>query len=353
MKKIIKYTSILFIGTSLTSCSDFLDKDPLTNANSTGFLKTEADANKLLIGCYAKLKEPILSNAAAQSGNYLYWESLSDNSFNTSNYESFDVVMRGDHSPSTTGIVSKTWNIGFQGIADCNYFLDHIDAVDFSEASKNKMKGEALFLRAYYYNELTQLYGDLPLRLTAANLTEEFNKQPRSPKSVIVDQIISDLDLAISYLPNTAYTTGRPVKGSAIALKTRVLLNNEKFEDAAATAWTLIGDSGNPFELHNNYSGIFFGEQKDNKEIMFSVQFLAPNDYHSLDQIIGNRMSVFPTQDLLNAYETGDPRRGMTIFEAGEPWAYNPAGFQQTGSRAEGVIPFSGMAFKKGKYIFE
>ena len=347
MKNILKYTSILFLGTTLASCSDFLDKDPLTNANSTGFLKTEADANKLLIGCYAKLKEPILSNGPAQSGNYLYWESLSDNCFNTSNYESFDVVMRGDHSPSTAGIVSKTWTIGFQGIADCNYFLDNIEGANIIAATKNKMKGEALFLRAYYYNELTQLYGDLPLRTTSANLNEDFFKQPRLPKADIVNQILADLDLAISYLPHTAYTNGRVVKGSAIALKTRVLLNNQKFPEAADAAWSLIGDVSNPFELHDNYSGIFFGEQVNNKEIMFSVQFLAPNDYHSLDQIIGNRMSVFPTQDLLNAYETGDPRRKMTIFETGDPWAYNPAGFQQAGSFSEGVIPFSGMAFKK------
>lgn len=43
-------------------------------------------------------------------------------------------------------------------------------------------------------------------------------------------------------------------------------------------------------------------------------------------------MSLFPARDLLNAYEAGDP------------WAYHPNGFQQTGSFAEGVIPFSGMA---------
>src|SRR5690606_29538222 len=98
-------------------------------------------------------------------------------------YESFEVVMRGDHSPSTTGIVSKTWTFCFQGIADCNYFLDNIEKVSFNETSKNKMIGEALFLRAYYYNELTQLYGDLPLRLHAASMSEDFLKQARSPKS--------------------------------------------------------------------------------------------------------------------------------------------------------------------------
>src|SRR5690606_19885252 len=116
---------------------------------------------------------------------------------------------------------------------------------------------EALFLRAYYYNELTQLYGDLPIRLTPATLAEEL-KQPRSPKSIVVEQILKDVDFAIANLPQTAYTNGRPVQGSAIVLKTRVLLNNQKFKEAAETAWSLIGSSNNPFALHNNYSGIFF-----------------------------------------------------------------------------------------------
>src|SRR5690606_26652760 len=119
------------------------------------------------------------------------------------------------------------------------------------------------------------------------------------------------------------------------------------FKEAAETAWSLIGSSNNPFALHNNYSGIFFKEQDNNKEIMFSVQFKAPNDYHSLDQIVGSRMSVFPTIELLNAYEPNDPRRVMTILEPGQPWAYNPAGFQRQGSKAESPIPFNDLAFRK------
>lgn len=333
---------------SMTSCSDFLDKDPLTAPDASKFFKNESEAGKVLIGCYGALKEPIISNGASQSGNFLMWECLSDNALNTSNYESFDVVMRGDHSPSTGGVVSKTWDILFRGVADCNYFLSRIENVpNLSPERKDAMKAEALFLRAYYYNELTQLYGDLPLRTVPASLTEDFAKQPRSPKTAIVEQILKDVDFAIANLPNVEYIVGRPVMGSAILLKTRVLLNNKRFKEAAETAWSLIGNAKNPFSLHANYAGIFFGEQANNKEIMFSVQFKAPNDYHSLDQVIGSRMSVFPTVELLNAYEPNDPRRTMTILEPGQPWAYNPAGFQRAGSKAESAIPFNNLAFKK------
>lgn len=347
MKKVNRLLAYILGTCLLNSCSDFLKKDPLTVTNSDKFFTNESEANRVLIGCYNALKQPILSNGPSQSGNFLMWESLSDNALNSSGYESFDVVMRGEHTPSTTGIVEKTWNILFSGISDCNYFLTNLDKVPgLAQDKKDRMKAEALFLRAYYYNELTQLYGDLPIRLTPATLAEEL-KQPRSPKSIVVEQILKDVDFAIANLPQTAYTNGRPVQGSAVVLKTRVLLNNQKFKEAAETAWSLIGSSNNPFALHNNYSGIFFKEQDNNKEIMFSVQFKAPNDYHSLDQIVGSRMSVFPTIELLNAYEPNDPRRVMTILEPGQPWAYNPAGFQRQGSKAESPIPFNDLAFRK------
>lgn len=330
------------------SCKKELDKDPLSNPNEENYWRTEGEAYKALVACYAKLKEPILSNGKNQSGNSLYWEALSDNASNTSNYESFDVVMRGDHNSATTGIVSKTFTFCFQGLASCNYFLANVDRVpNLAEATNKRMKGEALFLRAYYYNELTQLYGDLPIILQPATPGGDYLNTPRSSKADLVTQMLKDLDYAIANLPQVAYVDGRAVKGSAIALKTKVLLNNERFAEAATAAWSLIGDAANPFQLASDYSGIFFGNQANNKEIMFSVQFRAPDDYHSLDQIIGGRMSIFPTAELRNAYEPNDPRRKMTIFEANDPWAYNPAGFKQTGSTAEGQIPYTGMAIKK------
>ncbi|MDQ6479418.1 RagB/SusD family nutrient uptake outer membrane protein [Dyadobacter sp. LHD-138] len=344
----IRTMFVFMLSTLVFSCKDTLDTNPLSNPNSADFWKTEGEANKALIACYFKLKEPIVSNGPAQSGNFLFWEALSDNASNTSNYEAFDIVMRGDHNSATTGIVSKSFTFGFQGIAYCNYFLANIDRVSaITDVVRNRMKGEALFLRAFYYNDLAQLYGDLPIILKPAELESDFKKIPRSAKADVVAQIIKDLDLSISYLPASSYVDGRAVKGSAIALKTRVLLNNQRFAEAADAAWSLIGAASNPFQLSDNYAGIFFGSQMNNKEIMFSVQFKAPDDYHSLDQIIGGRMSVFPTVELKNAYEPNDPRRKLTIFEAGDPWAYNPAGFKQTGSLAEGQIPYTAMVFKK------
>jgi hypothetical protein len=183
-----------------------------------------------------------------------------------------------------------------------------------------------------------------------------FRTLPRKPKNEVVEKLLTDINEAIDGLPQAAYTDGHVVKGSAIMLKVRILMNSQRYAEAADVAWTQIGAANNPFKIYNNYPGIFFKEQKNNPEIMFSVQYQAPADYHQLDQYVSSRMSCFPTPQLRNAYEvknavTGekDPRLKMTIFQDGDPWVNNTktGTFVQTGSVAEGTIPFTKMAFKK------
>jgi starch-binding outer membrane protein, SusD/RagB family len=352
MKKI--YLNIILIlmgGSILLSCNDdFLDRHPIVQPSEETYWNTEAEAERALLACYRTLKEPIFSAGRSQSGvGLLYWEALSDNAHNTSNWEGFDIVMRGDFHPgSNLGVINKYWQFPYQGINSCNYFLKNVDRVQsVSENTNKRMKAEASFLRAFYYSILIQLYGDVPLILEPASMNSGFMEMPRTGKEAVLNQILSDLDFAIANLPSTGYSNGRAVKGSAVTLKTRVLLYNHKYQQAAETAWSLIGDPQNPYQLHNSYSGIFFGQQSNNKEIMFSVLFKAPDDYHSLDQVLGGRMSIFPTTELRDVYELNDPRRKMTIFEEGDPWAYNPNGFGKPGSTSEGQIPFTKMAIKK------
>jgi hypothetical protein len=63
---------LLILTTVVFACKDTLDTNPPGNPNSENFWKTETEANKALIACYAKLKEPIISNGPAQSGNFLF-----------------------------------------------------------------------------------------------------------------------------------------------------------------------------------------------------------------------------------------------------------------------------------------
>jgi hypothetical protein len=338
----------------VTACSDLLDKGPLTQIDAEDFWKTEQDAQAALTASYSAYRTSIFGSVRGANGVAMDIESLSDNAIITSSFAGYQGIMQGGINPSTGGAINQFWSDCYNAIAKCNYFLDNIDRVKgiLTETNYNKYKGEVLFNRCYFYNELVQLYGDVPLVLTLQKGMEgDYSQTPRTPKAQIVEQLLQDIDIAITGLPNVAYTDGHAVRGSAIMLKVRILMNNQRFAEAAETAWILIGDSQNPFRLHTNYSGIFFNEQKNNPEIIFSVMYTAPDDYHQLDQYVSSRMSVFPTPQLRDSYETNpdtgqkDPRLKMTIFQ----WINNTktGTFSNDGRVSESAIPFTNMAFKK------
>lgn len=357
MKNNITLLYVLVI-TTLLSCEDFLDKQPLAQLSSDTFWKSDRDVQSALAATYTQYRSNIAGSVPGSNGVSFAIEALSDNAISSSGYFNIQGIMHGGINPQTGGAVQDFWRICYEGIATCNYFLSNLENVKdiLTVENYNKYRGEALFNRSYYYNELVQLYGDVPLLLEPQTLESDFKGTPRTPKSDIVNQLLSDLDEAIAGLPNKMYTDGHAVKGSAILLKVRVLMNNQRFAEAADAAWSLIGDPENPFELHPNYLGIFFGEQNDNKEIMFSVQYQGPTDAHQLDQYVGSRMSFYPTPQLRDAYETNtvtgekDPRLKMTIFQEGDPWVNHTSGAFTSvaqGRLSEGAVPFTKMAFRK------
>src|SRR5690606_4836344 len=82
-----------------------------------------------------------------------------------------------------------------------------------------RIRGEAQFLRAFYYFWLINLYGDVPLIVEPIAL--ENANLPRTPKSEIVDFLLEDLESAAQVLPESysGSNVGRATKGAALTLK--------------------------------------------------------------------------------------------------------------------------------------
>src|SRR5450756_1658417 len=106
--------------------------------------------------------------------------------------DSYTNVPRGIIEATTGGVLSNFWYNGYSGITTCNVFLDNIATIPMADETKNVMKGEALFLRAFWYNYLTALYGDCPL-ITKVLTVDESMKLTRTPKAEVVIQILKDL----------------------------------------------------------------------------------------------------------------------------------------------------------------
>lgn len=348
--KTIKYKLIASLFVFLCACQDdFLDKQPSNKLTNEVFWTSKSDAAIALAGCYSSLRTPAFA-IDASSFSSLQMEGLTDNAYCNSTGDSYTDISRGVLTPSTGGIQLRVWTDAYKGIARCNWFLGNLDRVpNLAATDKAQMIGEIYFLRAFLYNELTMLYGDVPLITESLGFGPDVFKVTKSPKADVVTKILSDLDVAAASLPNLTYTNGHPVRGSALALKARICLYNEKWTDAAAAAKLIIEEG--KFTLAKNYQGIFWGEQKNNPEIIFSIKALSPNVTHNMDLLYGSRFSMVPLHNLADAYEmkdgtapvspiipssydlanrmrndfyqNRDPRLKMTIFTPGAPWAYN------------------------------
>src|SRR6059058_2680281 len=117
------------------------------------------------------------------------------------------------------------WGPNYSRIRQANIFLSHIDAATFDDASKQRMKGEAFFLRAYFYHNRMRMYGGVPLITKVYGLNEDYTVARNSFKET-VDFIVANADSAAALLPlsYSGVNVGRATKGAALALKARVLL---------------------------------------------------------------------------------------------------------------------------------
>lgn len=205
----------------LASCEDFLDTESYTKKNTGNFPSTPADAEQMLTGVYSSLNK---INENPSSTGFIIAEMASDDRLGgggtgRSDNQGYDHLMRINDTQQ-----DHLWSVRYGGIYRANLLLESIDKVTGweSEAEKNRILGEAYFLRAYNFFDLSQIFGEVPLVLQ----TEPVNL-PKSPASETYARIASDLKAAIELLPSDRYDaieSGHATKWAAEALMARVFL---------------------------------------------------------------------------------------------------------------------------------
>lgn len=218
----------------------------------------------------------------------LYWERVSDaiQAVNAVYAEMDGRVMGLDNRTdiatsllqplvASDGTVTGTWNRYYRGIRRANDVIYNIDRVEFGDLELlPRLEAEARFLRAYYYTQLTSLYGAVPLITEPIGIDDHFG---RTDRNTVVDFVIDELDaiissnaLPVSYSGNNV---GRATHGAAVSLKARVALRNERWEMARDAALSVM-QSG-VYELYPNYEGLFQYEGQNSAEVIFDRQYTA------------------------------------------------------------------------------
>lgn len=126
--------------------------------------------------------------------------------------------------PATDGCYASL----YKRIYYTNLLILHAD--EFGRKKVGAPLGEAYFFRAYLYFELVQIYGDAILLTKPLDLNSEKLLGARDSRTLVIDQVLADLDSAAVYLPELPYEDGRLCKDAAYAFAGRVALYEGTWE---------------------------------------------------------------------------------------------------------------------------
>lgn len=218
MKRLLYFAVALLV---LSGCEDFLDTENLTKKDNTNFPANAADVEMQVVSIYNTLNKAI---ADPQCSYFYAAELAADDRFggggdNDKLMQAWDKIMNYNTDAS-----KPFWVARYQGIFRANSAITSIEteSLGLEGADIDQLKGEALFLRAFFYSELAEMYGEVPLVTVA-----EAVNIPKAPAAEIYAQIATDLKEAISLMKDDTYNTtlaGHVTKWAAEALLARVYL---------------------------------------------------------------------------------------------------------------------------------
>lgn len=338
MKKII--LSILAFSMFAVSCEDFIEKEERGTQTLDNYFQTAQECEKytneltqrlLLSKDWFTLLAPRITNEMATDDAWM-GNTGQDNSAHRpcSQY----IV-----TPDNMGDMNSIYTAHYYTIQSANIGLEKMANSPITDAQKNQYMGESLFVRAYCYYELVNLFGAVPL-YTKSLGTGDLKLQ-RSPAADVYAQIEADLKESAAKLEGIPVArNGRINKWAAYALLARVSLFQEKWAEAKQYSNKVITEG--PYTLEENFLDIWNVNNHNGKESILEAQSSSvqnealgsmlptlsgargedKKNFPSNDtkDVIDGWGWCMPTSDLENAYlsENDVIRRRSTITKWGE-----------------------------------
>ena len=337
--KRIKIIGLVGLLTFIMGSCNYLDYSETSYLHKNDVFSDWNRTQNFLADIYSRL--PLGFNPIGGAMN----ESATDDAEIVLDYSS--VQKFNDGSWSSILNLDDQWANMYAGIRAVNLFLNEIKGRTFDDykwtdnyadkmAQFNNYPQEARFLRAFFYLQLIQRYGDVPLIKTVLTDAEANAVSPASFDDII-SYIVSECNEIIPLLPVTyvgftsAQETGRVRRGAAMALKARALLyaasplhnpsgTAQKWIDAAKAAKDIINAA--TFSLEANYNNFLNNvtspelilERREGNQNYFEIANF-PVGYE------GGNTGNCPTQNLIDAYEM--KTNGLNISDPNS--GYSPA----------------------------
>jgi len=339
MKKIV-YIIILTVVGLMASCSDFLNEQLKVSYTSSNFYTTADNASAAVTGIYNSLYGNTL---------WVFGDIASDDAVNGAGNDPTDILGINDFTAnSANGQIITFWQATYETIARANNAIFYITPMNIDAILRDRLVGEAKFLRAYSYFNLVNIYGKVPLKLLP-QLTSATINVPLSEVPAIYAQIEKDLTEAAAVLPSSyASERGRATKGAAFGMLAKAYLYENKYAECLTNIQALEGL--NQYKLLSNYANLFKAGAEDSSEVIFGLRF--SNSISAVGNILnvdfspaieGGYFFDAPTQSYVDAFTdktiagTDDPRLDASIGREGKPW-FNNKTFSASWSPATGYL---------------
>ena len=184
-------------------------------------------------------------------------------------------------------VLYQFWENHYKAIAAANLVIQQVEASSMTESQKQSSIAEMSFLRAFFYFELVQHFGSIPLVLDVS-----FEVRTDFPRSSIADvyaQIFKDLEYAVTYLPEKPAKRGKAARYAAAHLLAKAYLtrgsavSDQRGQQASdmdnALKYAKMVIESGQYELLSNFANLWDINNMGNKEVIFSVQFTTDPVY--------------------------------------------------------------------------
>ncbi|WP_276892908.1 RagB/SusD family nutrient uptake outer membrane protein [Hallella bergensis] len=356
MKHYHHIITLLLMSLVTVSCNDsFLDKYPHDAATNETFWKTEKQLRAALYPCYEAFSKDAIFNWMEGSAETCLWGNTT---------QGIAKVSGGTLSYTAGFPVTTYWSTSYQSIYTCNEFLDNYNRADIPQAVKDVYAGEVKVIRAYCYFLLTTCWGDVPWVDHVITASQAYME--RTPRAEVVRHLMEDLDWAAKVLPakrQLGKDVGRIDRWGALAMKARIALQNQLWEEAVQAAKEVIDNS--PYGLMSDY-GMPYKKEGDteinpanNESIIFSlyipdgrmhnvtnetcspVDYIRLNaskslvdaylcsdgkpakaglEYYHRNDIATSTLYHYPEDHYADYFKNRDPRMYHTLYCPGDAW---------------------------------
>ncbi|WP_336516657.1 RagB/SusD family nutrient uptake outer membrane protein [Pollutibacter soli] len=307
------------------SCSKRLDIYPYQSIGSDVALLTESDVNATLIGCYDGIQ-----STSVYGGDLQLFNALTGNKDDinfTGTFAPLNDAYNAAMSSNNT-YAASTWAGVYNAINRCNYVLSALDKVTSSPENRDRVEGEATFLRASMLFDLVKLYakfygdGDyasnpgVPIITTPTTEITEANYVSRNSVKEVYDFVIAELTKAQNLLPedNSRYAT----KFTAAAMLSRVYMVLGNYTAAREAANFVIENSGK--SLETDFEDLWFTEINGGgttpEEYIFFVKITTQDGINDMNTFFGRTISAIPGTSGRSDCKIKDAHRAK--YEAGD-----------------------------------